>query len=122
MTTTYQPTPWTDHVLPPPDDPVDALHEVADYQIECAHHDGYQQACEDIAAGHAELAAVWRATGRPGYEQRVAQRIAAMAAVAARDHALYGTTEWAGLEHGAELPTADWDTSTPTTIAMGRAA
>lgn len=104
----------TAELLTPTDDPVARWYELTEYEIACAYADGYQQACVDIAARHAELAATWRATGRTTYEQRIAQRIADMAATAARDHALHGTQEWAGLEHGAVLPSADWNTHTTT--------
>ncbi len=53
-------------------------HELIEWEIAVAYHDGYRAALADIAAGHAELDAVWRPLGRRGYEQRVADRISEM--------------------------------------------
>lgn len=94
---------------PPSPDPLVALHEVAEYETECAWHDGYQAALTDVASRHVELANTWARSGQRRYEERVAERIADMAATAKAQHAQYGTREWVGLANGATLPTADWN-------------
>lgn len=116
--------PWahTDGLWEPPPDPYTGLLELAEYETDAAWHAGYAHACADIAGRHAELAAVWKATGRASYQQKVAERIAGMEACAAAWHAQHGTREWAGLDNGATLPSADWHTTTVTTIHHGRAA
>ncbi|GII23095.1 hypothetical protein [Planosporangium mesophilum] len=56
----------------------DAVHELVEWEIEVAYHQGYRAALADVAAGHAELDATWRPAGRRGYERRVAERLAEM--------------------------------------------
>jgi hypothetical protein len=53
-------------------------HELVEWEIAVAYHDGYRAALADVAAGHAELDATWRPAGRRGYERRVAERITEM--------------------------------------------
>jgi hypothetical protein len=56
----------------------DTLHELVEWEIAVAYHQGYQAALADVAAGHAELDRAWRPVGCRRYEQRVADRIAEM--------------------------------------------
>lgn len=58
------------------------------------------QTLADLTEQHAELAAAWRTIGRLTHGQRVAQRLAAMEALA--------ITNWPGLDNGGVLPSADW--------------
>jgi hypothetical protein len=62
----------------------DAVHELVEWELEVAYHQGYQAALADIAAGHAELDATWRPAGRRRYEQQVADRLAEMRRCAGR--------------------------------------
>jgi|tagenome__1003787_1003787.scaffolds.fasta_scaffold19182184_2 hypothetical protein len=56
----------------------DALHELIEWELAVAYHQGYQAALADVAARRAELDARWRAPGRRAHEQAVAERIAEM--------------------------------------------
>jgi uncharacterized protein YukE len=56
----------------------DALHELIEWELAVAYHQGYQAALGDIAARRAELDARWRTPGRRAYEQAVADRIEEM--------------------------------------------
>ena len=56
----------------------DALHELIEWELAVAYHQGYQAALRDIAERRAELDARWRAPARRAYEQAVADRIAEM--------------------------------------------
>lgn len=89
-----------------------AWHETAEFEIEAAWWDGYHTALADIAERRAELATTWARTAHVLYRDRTAQRLAEMEASAAALHTHLGTTEWAGLNNGATLPTADWGTTT----------
>ena len=62
----------------------DAVHEQVEWELAVAYQQGYHAALADVAAGRAELDAVWRRTGRRGYERRVAERTAEMERCAAR--------------------------------------
>jgi hypothetical protein len=62
----------------------DAVHELIEWELEIAYQQGYRAALADVAAGHAELDAVWRRAGRRGYERRVAERTAEMERCAER--------------------------------------
>lgn len=62
----------------------DAVHELIEWELAVAYRQGYLAALSDVAAGHAELDAAWRPVGRRTYEQRVAERIAAMERYARR--------------------------------------
>jgi hypothetical protein len=62
----------------------DAVHELVEWEIAIAYHEGYRAALEDVAAGHAELDAAWQPIGRRRYEQKVADRIAEMQRCARR--------------------------------------
>lgn len=97
-------------LLMPSPDPVTALHEQADIEVDMAYHAGYHAAAEDIAVRRVELSLAWARPAHQLYRDRVAERTAEMAAAAAAHHAQYGTQPWAGLEHGAALPSADWGT------------
>ncbi|HEV7898181.1 MAG TPA: hypothetical protein VGP31_10095 [Planosporangium sp.] len=55
-----------------------AVHELVEWEIEVAYHQGYRAALADVAAGHAELEARWRPVGRLRYECQVAARLAEM--------------------------------------------
>lgn len=98
---------------PPSPVPLIALHEVAEYEAECAWHDGYVAALTDVAERHVELAHTWARAGQRRYEERVADRIAEMTATANAQHAQHGTTEWVGLDNGGVLPSADWTWNQP---------
>lgn len=63
------------------------------------------QTLADLTEQHAELAATWRTVGRLTHGQRVAQRLAAMEALA--------ITNWPGLDNGGVLPSADWPRDLP---------
>lgn len=92
----------------------DRLHEHVEYEVETAAWRGYQAACRDIAARHAELAAVWQATGRTAYEQRVAERITEMETAARTDRGNAAGKRpwntWRGQYPGGPL---DWHTGQP---------
>lgn len=111
--------------VPLADDRLTRWHEQTEYEVEVAYHDGYRQACIDIAAGHAELDAVWRNVGRLTYEQRVADRIAEMEACAAtvdvdRDRAngRRPWNTWVGEYAGGAV---DFETGRPVSVADGAA-
>jgi hypothetical protein len=61
-----------DRVLP------ETVHELVEWELAVAYHQGYQAALADVAARRAELDAAWRPVGRRGYERAVAERIAEM--------------------------------------------
>lgn len=78
-------------------------------------HDGYQAAhaetadiITDLSTQHAEIDMAFRHFSHANREQRIQQRIQDMEASAARLHTELGTTGWAGLDNGAQLPSADW--------------
>jgi hypothetical protein len=54
------------------------VHELIEWELAVAYHQGYQAALADVAARRAELDAAWRPVGRRGYECAVADRIAEM--------------------------------------------
>jgi hypothetical protein len=77
--------------------------------------DGYQQSrnetgqiIADLAVQHAEIAEAFARFEKVAREQRIADRIAEMERTAQAQHQRWGTQEWAGLESGATLPSADW--------------
>jgi hypothetical protein len=63
---------------------VDPVHELVEWEIAVAYQHGYLAALADVAAGRAELDAMWRPVGRRGYERQVAERIAEMERYAGR--------------------------------------
>ena len=73
-----------------------------------AYELGYRCALTLAAERVDELDAIWRTVARPSYEERVARRVAELEHLAAAGNARWGTRPWIGLEHGAELPGADW--------------
>jgi hypothetical protein len=56
----------------------DAVHELIEWEIQVAYHQGYQAALADIATRQAELDAAWRPAGRLAHARAVAARIAEM--------------------------------------------
>lgn len=71
----------------------DAVHELIEWELEVAYQQGYRAALDDVAAGHAELDAVWRRAGRRGYERRIAERTAEMERCAERLRAELATRD-----------------------------
>ena len=62
----------------------DGLHELIEWELAVAYHQGYRAALADVAAGQAELDAAWRPVGRRGHERAVAERVAEMRRCARR--------------------------------------
>ncbi len=56
----------------------EAVHDLVEWEIAVAYHQGYRAALADIAARHAELSAAWQPIGWRRHEQKVAERIAEM--------------------------------------------
>lgn len=56
----------------------DALHELIEWELAVAYHQGYQAALADVAARRAELDVAWRPVGHRAYERAVADRVAEM--------------------------------------------
>lgn len=118
---THGDTPTAPHFVaalePPSPDRLSAWHEQTELEVDMAYHAGYHAAVEDIAVRRVELSLAWARTAHTLHRDRVAERTAEMAATAAAHHAQHGTTEWAGLEHGATLPSADWGNTDTTGVA-----
>ncbi len=60
----------------------DVLHELVDYQVACAYWAGYEQALRDVAERSDALDRSWQPAARRDPEQVVAERVAAMQALA----------------------------------------
>lgn len=101
--------PFVAALEPPSPDRLSAWHEQTELEVDMAYHAGYHAAVEDIAVRRVELSLAWARTAHQLYRDRVTERTAEMAATAAAHHAQHGTSEWAGLDNGATLPTADWN-------------
>jgi hypothetical protein len=91
----------------------EALHELIEWEIEVAYHQGYQAALADVAARQAELDAAWRPVGRRRHARAVAARVAEMEQHARQLRAELdrdtshgdGDRSWPPVA-GGELPTA----------------
>jgi ubiquinone biosynthesis protein UbiJ len=56
----------------------DAVHELIEWELAVAYHQGYQAALAEVAAGQAELDEAWRPVGHRRHDEQVADRIAEM--------------------------------------------
>jgi hypothetical protein len=72
------------------------------------HVHNIAQTISDLAARYADIDIGFKQLAHATREQRIAREVADMQAAADRTHTATGTQSWAGLEHGAELPSADW--------------
>jgi hypothetical protein len=56
----------------------DALHDLVEWEIEVAYHQGYRAALADVAAGQVELDTAWRPVGRRRRGRLIAERLTEM--------------------------------------------